>query len=113
MCSDATQHCIDWGDYRWIQLLYGIIRKVLSPSYPGVRPPVPPSRLQQGFKDALVALAALKNPEMEPKGAEGALRDLVFNFMLVRPELERVKEMAWLHAKVRGLTTKYIHYEGP
>ncbi|CAM9142413.1 unnamed protein product, partial [Hapterophycus canaliculatus] len=53
-----------------------------------------------GFKDALDALVLLRDPELEHKGSrtEG-LRDLVFNHLLVRPELEGVREMAWLQAK--------------
>ncbi|CAM9675644.1 unnamed protein product, partial [Scytosiphon promiscuus] len=53
-----------------------------------------------GFKDALDALVLLREPELEQKGSrmEG-LRDLVFNHLLVRPELEGVREMAWLQAK--------------
>lgn len=56
-----------------------------------------------GFRDALDALALLRDPEAEQKGSrmEG-LRDLVFNHLLVRPELEGVREMAWLQAKVIG-----------
>lgn len=56
-----------------------------------------------GFRDALDALVLLRDPDLEHKGnkLEG-LRDLVFNHLLVRPELEGVREMAWLHAKVNG-----------
>lgn len=42
----------------------------------------------------------LRQPELEHKGKKEGLRDLVFNHLLVRPELERVREMAWLQAKV-------------
>lgn len=46
-------------------------------------------------------LVLLRQPEMEQKGKQDeGLRDLVFNHLLVRPELERVREMAWLQAKV-------------
>lgn len=50
-----------------------------------------------------MALVFLKHPEQEQKGDEETLRDLMFNFLLVRPELERVRDMAWLQAKVRSL----------
>lgn len=44
----------------------------------------------------------LRQPELEQKKGkqEEGLRDLVFNHLLVRPELERVRETAWLQAKV-------------
>ncbi|CAM9398531.1 unnamed protein product [Ectocarpus fasciculatus] len=53
-----------------------------------------------GFKDALSALVILRNPELEHKKSQvEGLRDLVFNHVLIRPELEGVREMAWLQAK--------------
>eukprot|EP00752_Nemacystus_decipiens_P013301 g11781.t1 len=59
--------------------------------------------LLRRFKEALTALVLLKQPELEHKGKQDeGLRDLVFNHVLVRPELERVRETAWLQAKVRG-----------
>lgn len=54
-----------------------------------------------GFKEALTALVLLRRPELEQRGKQGeGLRDLVFNHLLVRPELEGVRETAWLQAKV-------------
>lgn len=55
-----------------------------------------------GFKDALIALTVLKHPELEQQGGEAPLQDLVFNHLLVQPELEGVRDMAWLQAKVTG-----------
>ncbi|CBJ48596.1 conserved unknown protein [Ectocarpus siliculosus] len=53
-----------------------------------------------GFKDALSALVILRNPELEQRKSQvEGLRDLVFNHVLIRPELEGVREMAWLQAK--------------
>ncbi|CAM9838922.1 unnamed protein product [Pylaiella littoralis] len=52
-----------------------------------------------GFKDALTALVVLRQPELENNGEKAGLRDLVFNHLLVRRELESVREMAWLKAK--------------
>ncbi|CAM9596986.1 unnamed protein product, partial [Ectocarpus sp. 12 AP-2014] len=53
-----------------------------------------------GFKDALSALVILRNPELEQERSQvEGLRDLVFNHVLIRPELEGVREMAWLQAK--------------
>ncbi|CAM9624757.1 unnamed protein product [Ectocarpus sp. 6 AP-2014] len=53
-----------------------------------------------GFKDALSALVILRTPELEQKKSQvEGLRDLVFNHVLIRPELEGVREMAWLQAK--------------
>ncbi|CAN0522178.1 unnamed protein product, partial [Ectocarpus sp. 8 AP-2014] len=53
-----------------------------------------------GFNDALSALVILRNPELEHKKSQvEGLRDLVFNHVLIRPELEGVREMAWLQAK--------------
>lgn len=54
----------------------------------------------EGFKDALVALTVMKHPELEHKAASDLLRGLVFDYMLVRPELEGVRDRAWLQAKV-------------
>lgn len=56
----------------------------------------------QGFKDALLALALLKRQEMEHQGAH-ALQDLVLSFLMVRPEFEDVRNMAWLLAKANTL----------
>lgn len=47
-----------------------------------------------------MALTLLRHPEVEHKGDEKPLRDLVFNYLLVQPELEGVRAMAWLQAKV-------------
>lgn len=58
----------------------------------------------EGFKDALRALACLKHPEEEHKDVDEPLRDLFFNYILISPELEGVREMAWLEAKVRTLS---------
>lgn len=60
---------------------------------------------RKGFKDALNALVVMRHPELEHNGKqeqekEKGMRDLVFNHLLVRPELERVRAMAWLQAKV-------------
>ena len=71
-------------------------RNVCHPSAPARR-----RRKQKGFKDALNALVIMRQPELEHNGKKDmGLRDLVFNHLLVRPELERVREMAWLQAKV-------------
>lgn len=50
------------------------------------------------------ALACLKHPEAEhDKDADEPLRDLFFNYLLISPDLEGVREMAWLQAKVGKL----------
>lgn len=60
-----------------------------------------PNKTPTGFKDALTALVVMKHPELENQPGVSILPDLVFDYMLVRPELEGVRDMAWLQAKVQ------------
>lgn len=54
----------------------------------------------------------MKHPDLEHKGKQDeGLRDLVFNHVLVRPELERVRETAWLQAKVLSTPNEIIYDE--
>lgn len=71
-----------------------------TPQQPLCPPRWPGDAHHKGFKDALRALTCLKHPEAEHKDGDEPLRDLFFNYILISPDLEGVREMAWLQAKV-------------